>query len=502
MLLLTACTLNSQNDPTPPQQTPAPTSEPAPQPTPAPAPEPTPEPTPGPIDFDVPEGVLISYLNYSIYKISDDPLFKADGNVNADVLKKLMDVLNDPVLNPLMKEPKSTWASGMDYTGTSYYEATAEDFSNFVIPVPTDISKSGAVVIKLFETVPGLAGVHNMHLTEFTSQWWQLVYRATDDGNDVLTLWMMQPYRITPFNGTRYDNWTGNINDRFVDRIRSQGDNAWSGIQRNNINTVLSDERISLGLPPNNNYFFEGNYSMSISRDNLIRDTRKIIDHFNISAYVVAPDSLPGLWQSSAYQTGSNMDHYFYFSGQFYSNDDGWEAIEQVHEGFGLGATGFIWDDIRYFGINNGMDGRSVGPFNDNWPNTSLRSTYNDLFWLPSDFEVLSMGYDKEVTRSITVLADSENRATDLWATRESDTGRSGLWSLNGFDRAFDIDGLGLPRGWMTQMIWLRSQDSLAIGNINMILNTGTRSTYGVHQLAGMRPAVHLSITQLLADND
>jgi len=199
-----------------------------------------------------------------------------------------------------------------------------------------------------------------------------------------------------------------------------------------------------------------------------------------------------------------------------------------------LGATGLIWGGRNFFSLINGMDGLSVGPYNSNWPNTSSLSTYNDLFWLPSDFEVRTMGYNKENARNTTLLADVNDRSTLLRSSGESEsaeveenavdedgetiereesaeitenaetedlheTGRTGLWRLNGFDRAFDRDGLGLPRGWMTRQVWLRSQDSMGIGSVNMVTNTGGRYSYGVHQLAGMRPAVHLSISELIS---
>jgi len=507
-------------------------------PTPTPVPTPTPTPAPETAPYDVPEGVLLSYINYEIHKVSDKPLFKANGSVDADVLNSLMEVLNDPLLDPLMRNPKTSWTSGLAFTGSRFIEVTAEDFSNFVVPDSTDINNTGAVVIKLFETVPDQVGVHNNHITEFTSQWWQLVYRATDDDNDVLTLWMMQPYRISPFSGTRYDDRAGNTSDRFTDRMRAQGDSTWSRIQRGTLNTVLCDERILLGLPPCDTYFFEGNYSASIARANLLRDTTGILEKFKIDSYLVAPDSLPGLWQSSISQTGTNIDNEYYVSGNFFRSGRDYDGSESETDG--LGATGLIWGSRNFFTLVNGMDGLSVGPYNSNWPNTSLVSTYDDLFWLPSDFEVRTMGYDKESIRIITTLADADNRTSALRITggssdeeseetqgiEESEeneeneeisdtaeieeiernenrigTGRSGLWQLNGFDRAFDRDGLGLPRGWMTEQVWLRSQESLGIGNISMVMYTGNRNNYGVHQLAGMRPAVHLSITQLIGDN-
>ena len=509
MLVFTvvACSSGKKNESVTPSPSPTSPQETSPTPTETPATLPTP--TPEPVVPGVPEGVLISYLSYTIHKVSEDPLFKANGDIDTDVLESLMEVLNDPKLDPMLRAPKMTWPTGMLFEGKDFKEVTAEDFSNFVVPNPTNMSVSGAVVIKLFETVPEKTGVHNSHLTEFTSQWWQLVYRATDDDSDVLTLWMMQPYRVTPFNGTRFDRSAGTLADRFTDRVRAFGDNAFSRLDPGIINTVFSDERLSLGLPPCNNYFFEGNYSTSIIRDNLFRDTQAIIDNFNVEEYIATPESLPGYWQSSVFQTGKNMENEFYASGQFYRTDDNVEFTGSEDIVGGLGATGLIWDDFKFFALLNGMDGLSVGPFYSIWPNSFIEPTYNDLFWLPSDFEVRTMGYDKDDARVTTVLADAYSNNSMLVPNREIydedgeiirnhiGTGRSGLWRLNGFDRSFDLDGLGLPRGWMTLQVWLRSCDSLAVGNANVVLNTGSRSGYGVHQLAGMRPAMHILISEL-----
>jgi len=454
------------------------------------------------MELPIPLSVMIDFDYYHILRVSDRPLFNANGGVNQDVLNSLMAIINDPSLDPMLRVPKHEWPGTLAFNNTSSYTAlTAEDFSNFVVPEPTSMSHSGAIVIKLFETIPGQVGVHNRHLTEFTSQWWQLVYRATDDGSDVLTLWMMQPYRLTPFGGTRYDNRVDNTSNRFVDRLRDPNDGPWNRIMPNSINTVLSDERIALGLPPCNNYFFEGNFSVSMARSNLLRDMEAIFSQFNIEAYLVAPRDLPGGWQSSAYQTGANMNMDYFVSGQFYntSADSGFIGADNPYNS--LGATGLIWGRHRHFALINGKDGLSVGPYQGHWPNTMLLPTYDDLFWLPSDFEVRTMGFDKDYARLQTFLTDADDRATILRTNTEPETrpgdGRSGLWRLNGFDRAFDIDGLGLPRGWMTEQVWLRSHDNLGIGNANMVSNTGNRYGYGVNQLAGMRPAIHLSITQL-----
>jgi hypothetical protein len=450
-----------------------------------------------------PQSVMIDFEQYQILRVSDRPLFNAGGGVNQDVLDNLMAILNDPRLDPMLREPKSEWPGALPFNDMPYTAITAADFSDFVVPSPVSMSHSGAIVIKLFEAIPARAGVHNGHLTEFTSQWWQLVYRAADDGNDVLTLWMMQPYRLTPFGGTRYDNVAGNVPDRFIDRLRNPEYGVWSRILPGGINTVLSDERIALGLPPCDNYFFEGNFSAGIARSNLLRDMEAVLNEFGVEAYLVAPRNLPGGWQNSAYQTGANMNMEYFVTGQFYrsNGDRGFVGSHNFHDG--LGATGLIWGTHRHFALINGKDGLSVGPYYGHWPNTTLAPTHDDLFWLPSDFEVRTMGFDKDNALFQTFITDADDRASILRTNTEPENrpdnanGRSGLWRLNGFDRAFDIDGLGLPRGWMTELVWLRSHDSLGLGNANTISNTGNRYGYGVNQLAGMRPALHLSITQL-----
>ena len=451
-----------------------------------------------------PHSVMIDFDYYHILRVSDRPLFNANGGINQDVLDNLMAILNDPRLDPMLREPKSEWPGTLPFDSTPPYTAfTAEDFSNFVVPEPVGMSHSGGIAIKLFETIPGRAGVHNGHLTEFTSQWWRLVYRATDEGDDVLTLWMMQPYRITPFGGTRYNFYAASTHDRFIDRLRNPEDGIWSRISPGSINTVLSDERIALGLPPCNNYFFEGNFSVSIARSNLLRDMEAVLSQFDVENYLVAPRNLPGRWQSSAYQTGANINMEYFATGQFYMTGGDREFTGSENPEVGLGATGLIWGTHRHFALVNGKDGLSVGPYNSRWPNTTIMPTYNDLFWLPSDFEIRTMGFDKDNALFQTFITDPNSRTSILRTNTEPETrpdnanGRSGLWRLNGFDRAFDIDGFGLPRSWMTEQVWLRSQDGLAIGNGNTVSNTGNRYGYGVNQLAGMRPALHLSITRL-----
>lgn len=457
------------------------------------------------------DGTVYSvFTYYNIHPISNYPLFNADNSINKDVMSSLLLILNDPHFNPSLRREKTTWPTGLPYDGITYIATTAADFSNFVVPNPTNMNYAGAVVIKLFEEIPHQSGVKYGYVTEFTSQWWQLVYRSTDNEKDVLTLWMMQPYRLTYFNGTRYDSRIERLDERFIcvqERVQ------WSDIPNNSINTIKSDERIAQNLPACNSYFFEGNYSNSIARSNLLRDMAMVLNNFNIEQFLIAPNDIPGRWQSSRYQTGSNGYMRFYSSGNFQRDFSKFQIYMGSESGSlyytdGLGAAGLIWGWHSYylFSLNNGKDGLSVGPYNSNWLHTQNFPTHYDLLWLPSDFEVRSMGHNKEVAMFQTFIADPNNSSSELrwnYEIRENDPrhdlskGRSGLWQLNGFDRAFYVDSY-LSDDWVNNLVWLRSADIIAIGNANTIYHTGNRYGHGVNQMAGMRPALHLSITKLL----
>jgi len=447
------------------------------------------------------EAGLIQYDDHYILEVSPYPLFRYDGSVDQDVLDKLMVILADPMLDPLLREPKTYWQSGAIFEHEPYTAITAEDFSDFVIAETAHNGHSGAIVIKLFEALPGRSGVEHYHLTEMTSNWWQLVYRSTDDGADVLTLWMMQPYRLTHFNGTRNTTTTGRDDERFIDRL---GDGVWSWIVEGE-NTILSDEDIANDREPSYDYFLENNFSRSIARSNLLRDLDGLLQQFDIESYLVAPAHLPGAWQSSRYQTGPNVDGLFYVSGEFQIHRTPYPG--SVTQDSGLGATGLVWGHHYHFALVNGKDGESIGPYSNHWPHTTLLPTNYDLIWLPSDFEVRTMSRELESALYQTFIRYPNDPTSDLtwnynetaeedWRYGQGDpAGRSGLWRLSGFDRAFNA---GESSDWQTGQVWLRSVDSLGIGNANMVYHTGNRYGYGVNQLAGMRPALHLSLEELL----
>ena len=431
---------------------------------------------------------------YNVVQVSEMPLFNANGEMNIEVLSALFEILDNHMFNPNYRDEKTHWSTGLPYEGLSYTAITAADFSAFVVPEPTCMSHSGAIAIQLFE---GFGG------------WWQLVYRSTDENNDVLTLWMTEPYRLSHFNGTRYDNLIGRYDERYIavgDRLH------WENIVPNMQNTIHSDAGIAVGLPPSDTYFFEANYSASIVRSNLLRDFSMLLEQFNVANYIVPPKHLPGNWQSSMYQTGTNSVFRFYSTGDFQTElprphdaeHRHYRGSYNVHNG--LGAAGLIWSSYYLFSLANGMDGLSVGPYNGAWVHTAISPIYYDLIWLPSDFETRSMGHNKDLAMFQTFLSDPGNPQSNLrwntWAHGRDPRidltgGRSGLWQLNGYDRAFNAD----PQAdWENRVAWLRSADVLGIGSANTIYHTGNRYGMGVQNRAGVRPALHLCLNSLRAN--
>jgi len=248
-------------------------------------------------------------------------------------------------------------------------------------------------------------------------------------------------------------------------------------------------------------FFIENNYGASNVRVELLRDFYEITTAFDATRYFVAPRDVPGKWQRAYVQTGTNAWGRYYVSGEFQRSavyDEG-TYIKQL----GLGAAGLIWGHHAHFSINNGKDGMSVGPVDEAWAHTAVITTDGDLIWLPSDFEVRSMGHNNELARFQTFIAHPHDVHSELrwnYDIREEDERyglpywRSGLWELNGFDRAFYTTDVGLS----SRMVWLRSGDSLALGNATTVYHTGNRYSVGVNQFAGVRPAVHISISRLI----
>ena len=437
-----------------------------------------------------------NYNSHNILRVSDMPLFKADGTVDKSVLINLMTIINDQSLNPILREQMQAWPTGLPYSGPNFHFVTAEDFSSFVVPNPINRDHSGAIIIKLFET---MLGRKSNNLTKLTSQWWQLVCRSTDDKRDILTLWMFEPYRLSVFSGNRYDSLDPSRTDERFTRVRRNGSYYRTSISIKKNNTIKDDYGNTSGNQ--GGYTLEGNYSASIARTNLLHDAEELLNNFDIRRFTAVPADLPGQWQSSYFQTGSNYFGRFYVSGQFQESDISKGRITgSANIQNGLGAASRIWGNWDVFFLCNGMDGLSIGPDNGQWRHTSITSAYQDLLWLPSDFETRTMGHDKDNARFQTFIENPDDPDSALITNKVPETrpdvalGRSGLWRLNGYDRGYTRRNIGVSRAWV------RSGDSVSIGNVNTISPTGNRYEHGVINVEAMRPGIHLDISSLVKE--
>ena len=449
-------------------------------------------------------GGLMDFYYYELLKVSDAALFRQDGTINLEVRDALFAILDTPALDPLLRDPRHAWPNGSEWERDANFTTfTAHDFSRFVVPEPSNHSHSGAVIIQLFEPIPDKRGIQYGHLTDFTNQWWQLVFRTTDEGADVLTLYMMNPYRLSYFSGTRYDENHGRPDERYTDRTDGIG-NVWRRIPVGE-NLNLSDEEYLLGLT-NTTRSFEPNYSASIVRDNLIRDFNHVLAQFSMERFVVAPKNLPGQWQSSHTQTGTNAEGVFYHTGHFqpaHNTGNWYSGSEAPYQG--LGASG-RWGGHIQFNLMNGLDGRSVGPVNGGFFHSDIITVDHDLIWLPSTFEVRSMGMNKD-TVYVQTFIETQTHGSQLVFDLDGDVpitqgGRTGLWRLNGFDRGFYPSAINSDNFWERYIAWERSTIVNGIGNANTVSASGNRYGLGVNQQAGVRPGIHLDLMALREVSD
>ena len=155
---------------------------------------------------------------YYVHKIANGkPLFTAAGGKNEDVWNELLETVanvrhtqkthwnnganvnNPEYTGDYNLDPKFTIANQdlRDYKYPFYFETTAQDFSCEAVKHKHGRwanAYSGAVLIKLFEVDSTLA----INPRNFAEQYWQLVYRASEDGqSSFLTLWMVDSYRTS-----------------------------------------------------------------------------------------------------------------------------------------------------------------------------------------------------------------------------------------------------------------------------------------------------------------
>ena len=141
----------------------------------------------------------------------------------------------------------------------------------------------------------------------------------------------------------------------------------------------------------------------------------------------------------------------------------------------------------------------------DRWSDWDEQNTetYNDKLWLPSAFEVLHTGYDNksgsvdtipdtgryfDENEAVTYMSRSSPEAStglDSSSWTEGKDGRTGLWELNGYDRA--------TGSWA----WLRSGYSDSYNYARAIDSDGNNDYYHVGDISDVRVALHLNLKSL-----
>ena len=371
-------------------------------------------------------------------------LFKTDGTVDTTVLKDLLSMLDD---NKVKENPIGT-------SDVKYYSAknfgkygTQTNWDDGITDDKQKKTGNAQILVKLFEDTTATTNSVNAA----SQQYWQAVYRSIRDENgtlnDVLTLYMVRPYTTAQFNP-------------------------------NSDKTEIETGKT---------YRKEGNYSQSYLRDNTVLPLYNTLKttYSALDRYVVAPNAIPGLWQSSAYQTSYNS------SGALYSTNNG------------VGSSGYM-DGSSNFGLENGMDGLSGAP--SSWKGT-VESVYNDKLWVPSGYEVLHTGYGSsnavaedgttgrkvengkyyDEGNDIVYLTDcSKSSATP--SNSNSFANRTGLWELNAYDRNADSPA-------SSSLAWLRSGNgyTASVARVDSYGDVVSFVYYGY----AVRVALHLNLGEL-----
>ena len=360
------------------------------------------------------------------------PLFKTDGKVDVEVLADLLNMIDS----------ENVWNGVTENTNASTY-LSAKNFGKYGTQNgwTNDQKGNAQILVKLFETTTSTTNSANTA----TAQYWQAVYRSINGENDVLTLYMCRPYTTAQFNPSSDKTYNGKT------------------------------------------YRYEGNYSQSYLRDKTVLplyDTLKTTYSESLDKYIVAPNAIPGLWQSSAYQTSANSSRATY----------------------GTGSSGYM-DGSASYGLNNGLDGQ--GTKHTSWRGT-IDTNYTDKLWVPSGFEVLHTGYGQNAESTLQGTGRLYDEANDIIylnidsskggtykdagaiinsganTSSHTNANRTGLWELNGYDRA--------SASWA----WLRSGVSSGSGyNAREIHFGGNHYDRNVDDYRGVRVALHLNLGAL-----
>ncbi len=381
---------------------------------------------------------------------SSEQSYKSLG-INPNVLFDLFEKIND----------ESVWGNKeVLSSGVTYL--SAKDFGQY-----DPNTNNAQIILKLL----GSTSTTDNDVDDAANQYWQVVYRSVSKDEDVLTLYMTQPYKTSVFETNYYE---GNYS---VSNIRTAIQNTYSKMAETY--SVLDE-------------YVVAPYQLSSSTASEIQNSKNAdlqgkTDFLNL-----------GGWQSSAYQTSANSN------GEYY-NGTGFNSGTTTYGDHALGSSGYGSDTNTELGtvynLGNGLDGLSV-KYKDRgyeWE-SEFTSAYNDKMWLPSAFEVLYTGYAGESHSTLpgTERGYDGDTNTESYVDDPSSAGatlnvrsRSGLWELNGYDRAWgDTSVVG---DWA----WLRSGVSGYNSCACSIDWRGSYSPYAVNGNNGLRVALHLNLKEL-----
>ena len=384
------------------------------------------------------------------------PLFKTGGTVDAEVLA---DLLN-------MVDSESVWKGTTENTNAPTY-LSAKNFGQYG-NLTGNKAGNAQILVKLFDTV----GETDSNINQFTSQYWQAVYRSIRDKNgtlnDVLTLYMARPYLTSQTFDSSYGNYsTSDIRDVILA----------------DYTTLIGDDYFSKA-----DQYIVAPYQLSSSgASDMSKTTVENGTYLNL-----------GGWQSSAYQTSARG---LTSKTPSISSGNNWMSgtTDEIH----TGASGYCdaadssWG--YEYGVNNGLDG-----LGDGWKSwSSIDTNYADKLWLPSGFEVLHTGYGQTATsqlqntgrlydeaNDIIYLDSNYSKATaginsEAYTSSHKNANRTGLWELNAYDRA--------SNSWA----WLRSGYSSDDYSARGLSWDGDDRNDGVNYTGGVRVALHLSLGAL-----
>ena len=324
--------------------------------------------------------VYIAGTNHIETDALNAPALFTKNGINANVLLDLLNMVNSD----------SVWNEN-EILNDNYTYLSAYDFGKYYDSKRIDDPKLGysQISVKLFDDVT-LNNItttidnQTIDIQNFTNQLWQVVYRSMDNDNDVLTLYMSQPYTSAYFN---YEK--------------------------------------------NNQVYDESNLQEVVTKT--WQELLNSFDSITLSDYVVTPNDLLGQWQF-------------------------------------------------------------------NQPNDISYSNHNELsvdeigLWIPSGYECLETSWDE--SECISVIEPSSEVNPPKYTSMGYDSqdgwqgdGRTGLWKLNAYDRAWGDDSISA--------IWLRSGYYQWGDCVRGINNCSWPIVYNAKSELGVRPAIHINLKKL-----